>query len=254
MTKTLKYLTASTFLLLLGCGEVNEPTTVAEDILPENIIEVSVDKHSYANITEIRTSHLHLNLVIDFEQKKIQGNAVHTVENSAGTDVIVFDTHSLDIEKVVLDNGEEATYEMGEYDELLGESLAVAITPETKTVTIYYSTSPDSKALQWLDPQQTAGKDQPYLFTQGEAVLTRTWIPCQDTPGNRITYSADVTVPSNLMAVMSADNPKEKSGETTSVLLNEDIVPHTFFNFIFFNKIFLLIIKTLANTFTNRHA
>jgi len=31
-------------------------------------------------------------------------------------------------------------------------------------------------------------------------------------------------------------NPKEKSGETTSVLLNEDIVPHTFFNFIFFNK------------------
>jgi len=32
------------------------------------------------------------------------------------------------------------------------------------------------------------------------------------------------------------NNPKEKSGETTSVLLNEDIVPHTFFNFIFFNK------------------
>jgi len=31
-------------------------------------------------------------------------------------------------------------------------------------------------------------------------------------------------------------NPKEKTGETTSVLLNEDIVPHTFFNFIFFNK------------------
>ena len=32
------------------------------------------------------------------------------------------------------------------------------------------------------------------------------------------------------------NNPKEKSEETTSVLLNEDIVPHTFFNFIFFNK------------------
>jgi len=31
-------------------------------------------------------------------------------------------------------------------------------------------------------------------------------------------------------------NPKEKKGETTSVLLNEDIVPHTFFNFIFYNE------------------
>jgi len=31
-------------------------------------------------------------------------------------------------------------------------------------------------------------------------------------------------------------NPKEKKGETTAVLLKEDIVPHTFFNFIFYNK------------------
>jgi len=32
------------------------------------------------------------------------------------------------------------------------------------------------------------------------------------------------------------NNTKERNGETTSVLLKEDIVPHTFFNFIFFNK------------------
>jgi len=49
------------------------------------------------------------------------------------------------------------------------------------------------------------------LYTQGQAILTRTWIPLQDTPMNRITYSADVTVPKGLMAVMSASNPTEKN-------------------------------------------
>jgi aminopeptidase N len=51
------------------------------------------------------------------------------------------------------------------------------------------------------------------MYTQGQAILTRSWIPLQDSPTNRITYSADVQVPSELMAVMSADNPKTKSAD-----------------------------------------
>ena len=46
---------------------------------------------------------------------------------------------------------------------------------------------------------------------RGQAILTRTWIPIQDVPSNRITYSAEMKVPKDLMAVMSASNPKEKN-------------------------------------------
>ncbi|MFM2377215.1 MAG: hypothetical protein RLZZ165_2312, partial [Bacteroidota bacterium] len=57
------------------------------------------------------------------------------------------------------------------------------------------------------EPGQTEGKQQPFLMTQSQAILARTWLPCQDSPGIRFTYTATVKVPANLMAVMSATNP-----------------------------------------------
>ncbi|MFT5823342.1 MAG: leukotriene-A4 hydrolase [Crocinitomix sp.] len=200
-------------LLITSCTGTEKSDTVNTDAPSDSTTSVVVDKHSYSNVADIKTTHLHLDLLVDFESKMLKGSVAHTVENLTGTATMIFDAHSLAIEKVELDDGVATTFEIGAFDELLGNSLSVAVQPETKLVTIYFSTAPDSKALQWLSPQQTAGKNEPYLFTQGEAVLTRTWMPCQDTPGNRITYSADVQVPSQLMAVMSADNPTEKDPE-----------------------------------------
>ncbi len=200
-------------LVMSSCGGAENQEDTNTDAPMDSVVTEVLDQHSYSNVAEVKTTHLHLDIAVDFETKMLKGSVTHTIENLTGSENMIFDVHSLDIEKVVLDNGEQTTFEIGEFDELLGNSVTVALQPETELVTIYFSTAPDSKALQWLSPQQTAGKNEPYLFTQGEAVLTRTWIPCQDTPGNRITYSADITVPSQLMAVMSADNPTEKNPE-----------------------------------------
>jgi len=89
----------------------------------------------------------------------------------------------------------------------MGRPLAIDILPETEYVEVSYSTQPQAAALQWLEPAQTAGKKNPFLFTQSQAILARTWIPCQDTPGVRMTYHARIKAPTDLMAVMSAENP-----------------------------------------------
>ncbi len=212
MTKPTLYFTLFLFIsLLTSCDSGNSEgsETPSSDSVETQI----ADLHSYSNVFEVRTEHLHLDLNVDFETQTLKGSVNHEIENLSGASKAVFDVYDLNIEKVLLNGEEETTFEIGDQDELLGAPLEVAINENTESVQIFYETAPSAGALQWLNPQQTAGKKNPYLFTQGQAILTRTWIPCQDTPGNRITYSADIKVPSNLLAVMSADNPTEKNSE-----------------------------------------
>jgi leukotriene-A4 hydrolase len=166
------------------------------------------DPHSYADFKKARTTHLFLNLEADFENKVLKGIAAHDIENNNASEII-FDTKGLNIEKVITDDkGSEVKFSLSEEDPILGKALTVSITPKTSRVEIYYSTNPSSEAVQWLSPQQTAYKKFPFMFTQGEAILTRSWIPIQDSPGNKITYEAAINVPDSLTAVMSAKATK----------------------------------------------
>lgn len=204
---------------LFSCEETKETTKVKEEkktsIEKLTIKESSTeDTHSRSNFSEAKTKHIHLDFNVDFDKQVITGVARHEIDNIKGIEEIIFDSKALDIQKITLGKNEETltTFSLTDYDELLGEALKVKINADTKFVNIYYSTTKDTEALGWMSPENTDGKKSPFLFTQGQAILTRTWIPCQDTPGNRITYSADVTVPSELMAVMSSyENPQVKN-------------------------------------------
>ncbi|XP_077191184.1 aminopeptidase B isoform X1 [Paroedura picta] len=66
----------------------------------------------------------------------------------------------------------------------------------------------------WLTPEQTAGKLKPYLYTQGQAVLNRSFFPCFDTPAVKSTYSAVIKVPDGFTAVMSAINWEKQKDNT----------------------------------------
>ena len=171
------------------------------------------DIHSFAKPDEARATHLHWNAKVDFENKTIKAIATWTIEAQQDADIILFDTKGLIIEKITLDNNINTTFRLSENDSLLGQALAVLIHPGTKQVKIYYQTSPDAEAIQWLSPQQTAGKKFPFLFTQSQAILARSWVPCQDSPGLRFTYDAEVMVPKELLPVMSASNPTKKNAE-----------------------------------------
>ena len=171
------------------------------------------DPHSFARPNEAVVKHLDLNLNVDFEKKILSGSATLDIELKNNATQIILDTRDLKIEKVILDDGTEAKFELGDEVKYLGRSLTINLKPKTVKLTVFYSTSPDAAAVQWLSPAQTAGKKSPFLFTQSQAILARTWVPIQDSPGIRFTYSATIKVPKELMALMSAENPQQKSAD-----------------------------------------
>ena len=178
------------------------------------------DTHSYAQPEKARVTHVSLDLTPDFTTKRIAGIARLTVERAAGADSIVLDTRDLDIRSVKDAKGDSLGFNLGPAKTFMGAPLAVALPAGSDTIVIEYLTSPNAAAVQWLTAEQTAGGKMPFLFTQGESILTRTWVPTQDGPGIRQTYDATVHVPSGMRAVMSAEHvgmDGEKDAQGASV-------------------------------------
>lgn len=192
--------------------------------MKEKKIETVKDTHSCAKPDEAVVKHLDLDIIVDFEDQIIAGTASWDVEIKKGN-TICFDTRDMHIESVTLDDGSEAKFSFAKPILFLGQGLIVQVKPTTKKVIIKYTTTPDAAALQWLSPDQTFGKELPFLFTQGEAILTRSWIPCQDSPGIRFTYSAKVQVPKSMLAVMSAENPQKKNEEGVYTFKMDNPIP-----------------------------
>ena len=167
------------------------------------------DIHSYARPLEARVHHVALDLAVDFDAKRIGGTATLDIQRRPEAKEIILDSKGLEIEAITDGKREPLTWKVGAADANLGAPLAVALRPDTDRLIIRYKSAPDAEALQWLTPQQTAGKQRPYLFSQGQAILNRTWIPTQDSPGIRQSWEAKIRVPAGLTAVMSAPRATE---------------------------------------------
>ncbi len=121
-----------------------------------------------------------------------------------GAHEIVLDDNGLDIQAIADAAGHPLRWALGEGNALHGRPLNVEI-GAARRIRIRYRTAPDAGALQWLTPEQTVGKHHPYLLSQGESILNRSWIPTQDSPGIRQTWEARITAPTPLRAVMSGE-------------------------------------------------
>ncbi|WP_343696626.1 leukotriene A4 hydrolase C-terminal domain-containing protein [Flavobacterium sp.] len=211
-----KLVLAALFLTAIACQkkESTEKTTAI------------VDEHSYSKPELAVAKHLDLDIKVDFDTQTISGKASWTIDNISKGNEIIFDENTLNITKVTLgDDEKETKFELGKDVEFHGKPLHITIEPNTTKVNIYYNTTKDGVALQWLKPEQTADKKKPFVFSQGESVWSRTWIPCQDSPGIRFTYNAKVTVPKDLLAVMSAVNPQKKNDTGVYTFKQDKAIP-----------------------------
>lgn len=194
-------------LFIAGCTSRSEQT-----MQKPSTIRPMQDIHSYAEPEKALVKHLRWEATVDFDKKEIAAVARLDIEADKKVQELVLDTKDLQIERITLGEQEElTTYSMGEYNQHLGSALKIKIKPKTKRVNVYYKTGAKAEALQWLSPEQTAGKVHPFLFTQSQAILARSWVPIQDSPGIRFTYDATVQVPPHLMALMSAENPMQRN-------------------------------------------
>ncbi|MBP2160209.1 MULTISPECIES: M1 family metallopeptidase [Asticcacaulis] len=198
---------AAAAVLMLGAGAAGltacqpKPSGRAT---PEAMVARTVDDHSYARPQEARVRHVDLDLTADFNKKVLRGTASLQLETEANAKRVVLDTRALDIEKVTDGSGAPLKYTLGKNDPMMGAPLTVELPQGAQKVVVHYQTTPEGTALQWLSPAQTAGKQKPFLFSQGQEIHTRTWVPTQDSPAIRQTYKARIVVPSDLTVVMAA--------------------------------------------------
>ncbi|MCG7564270.1 M1 family metallopeptidase [Pseudoalteromonas sp. McH1-42] len=171
----------------------------------------AVDEHTYANLNDVISTHLHLDLDVDFTDKQLEGFVEHTLAwQNKQARTLVLDTRDLEIDKVMYQgsNGKwyPASFTLAKRDDVKGSKLTIRFKQQAKKARIYYNSLPQASGLQWLTPEQTASKSHPFMYSQSQAIHARSWIPVQDTPAMRVTYSARVNTPEDVRAVMSADN------------------------------------------------
>ncbi len=208
-------LAALTALALTACAAQPAPEVEAHESAP---IESGRDYHTLANVDEFRVRHLALDLTVDFAARRLKGTASLDVDRIAGTGrTLVLDTRGLDVSAVEWQPGAGAdagvramplSFSIGPEQAPLGAPLSIALPSTAKSfvVRIHYATRPEASGLQWVVPAGTAGKLQPFLYSQSQAIHARSWVPLQDSPQVRMSFDATVRVPPGLRALMGAEH------------------------------------------------
>ena len=167
------------------------------------------DEFTFARAEVARVTHLALDLELDFARKSVGGTARLDIEAAPGAEEIVLDSNGLQVARITAPDGTPLPFSMGTPVAGKGEPITVDISPSTgsaqglRSITVHYTAAPEADALQWLAPEQTAGGTHPFMFSQGQAINNRSWIPTQDSPGIRQTWEARITAPKPLEVVMS---------------------------------------------------
>jgi leukotriene-A4 hydrolase len=185
------------------------------------------DPHSLARPDQVLVEHVGLALTVDFANSVLRGEAIMKVTRLDPAAPLRLDTSELEVQAVAAAQLELAVGDQGVVELAplashpafvdiefrfepapgqpeLGTALVAELPEGMQLVRVSYSTKPSATGLQWLTPEQTAGKRLPFLYSQSQAIHARSWIPGQDSPGVRTTWDAVITVDDRFTPVMAA--------------------------------------------------
>lgn len=163
------------------------------------------DPNTLSNYNNFLTTHTTVDFNIDFEKKSIGENVALTLKSITNgvPREILLDTSFLNVKNVVLD-GKTPKWELLPRFEPYGSALKVSFEDgiqNGKSVHLEMTTetTKDCTAVQWLTPAQTRS-EHPYVFTQCQAIHSRSVFPCQDTPDVKGTFEFNIKSPLPVIA------------------------------------------------------
>ena len=176
------------------------------------------DNHSHAQPEKVILTHLDLDLAVDFPTKSLWGTATWKLKRIDPQAPLVMDVREIDIASVKsTKTGQTLDTYMSPHNAIFGSKLEIKLPADVDSITIVYRTRPEASGLQWVGPEGTAGGKEPFLYSQSQAIHARSWVPCQDSPGVRFTYSAKIKVDPKHRAIMSALSEEARSGSASGV-------------------------------------
>ncbi|PVI04444.1 leukotriene A-4 hydrol [Periconia macrospinosa] len=179
---------------------------VTKPVPADVTINTPRDPNTLSNYHNFVTRQTTADFEIDFEKKILKGGVTLGLESltEKETKEIVLDTSFLDITDVKVD-GKDVKWSVGDRVEPYGAPLNITLDEgvskgTTIDVSIKLSTTEKCTALQWMAPEQTSNKKQPYMFSQCQAIHARSVFPCQDTPDVKSTFTFKLRSPLPVLA------------------------------------------------------
>jgi aminopeptidase N len=218
----LRHCNLAVLALLGACGAGPNPGDSAQRELP-------MDVHSHSRPNEVAVTHADFDLTLDFAQRSILGRGRLSLARRVAAAPLVLDAaDGLEILAVRGVDGIARTFARSSAHPVLGSAVTIELGRGDRAIDVEWRVTAASRAVQWLDPAQTRGKVAPFLFTQGQAILTRTWLPLQDSPGVRMTWNATVRIPDSpvLTALMSAEDREVVEPGVTRFAMTQPVPPY----------------------------
>lgn len=203
-----------------------------EIVVPDGLLDdrLAPDKPVTAHVPEpwpFDVRHYDIAVAPDFEKQSLAGRV--TVRLRATTDdqrVVALDAVDLDIERVAGEDDRELAYHL-DGDRLVIDADAPLPRERDWTCTVTYTARHPVGGVYFNLPSPGEFDAPRQVYTQGECVDTRRWMPCHDAPDDRATHSISVTVPSE-MAVVAAGRQtgREDAGDGLSTWSFAMDTPH----------------------------
>lgn len=128
------------------------------------------DSASVTNPNDFFPLNYSINWLIDMENEKINGKCEIKIKNLSSSKILNLDILDININSIKC-NGKELNYKINDFTSF-GKNLEIELNECNNefVIEIEYISS-KGPALCWLNPDQTAGKQYKYVFSQGEVYI-----------------------------------------------------------------------------------